>query len=70
MLNIDNWRCYVVVEEKYLTIGQVSKLYNKKPHQIRYAIKQNRLKVFKPNWEIFILRDSIPKDWKLREDNH
>lgn len=51
--------------EKYLTVGQVCEQYNKKPHQVRYAIKTGILKAFKPNWEVFILADSIPEDWEL-----
>ncbi|MCK9471805.1 MAG: hypothetical protein M0Q88_08645 [Bacilli bacterium] len=53
-----------MVKDKYLTIGQVSEQYNKKPHQVRYAIKTKKLQIVKPNWEIFILKDSIPKEWK------
>lgn len=52
---------------KYLTIKDAAKLYNKKPHQIRYAIKTGLLEYIKPNWEIFIVKDSIPKDWKREE---
>lgn len=53
--------------EKYLTISQAAEMYNKKPHQIRYAIKTGIIKSFKPNWEIFIIADSIPEDWIIKD---
>lgn len=49
---------------KYLTIKQAAKLYNKEEYQIRYAIKTGKIKAIKPNWELFILADSIPEEWK------
>lgn len=51
-------------KNKYITIKQAAIKYNKKEYQIRYAIKTGKIKVIKPNWEIFILEDSIPSSWK------
>lgn len=58
---------YMDVGDEYLTVSQVAERYQKKPHQIRYAIKTGVVKAIKPNWEVFILTESIPETWKRRE---
>ena len=50
-------------EDFIMSLQQVCKRYNKTEVQVRYAIKQGRLKAHKAGWQWYFHSKDLPAEW-------
>jgi hypothetical protein len=51
--------------ECLLSISEVAERYSKTEAQIRYAVKQERLRSVKLGWQLFFKREELPNEWPI-----